>query len=134
LFLELRNIENKLSLDKIRAGDGFLFQTQRPQMDRICERIGRSTNKQRRPAARDLFAALELVLVAHFLEHAYELHGIEIVHILCARMIAQRLVIPGQTQHILNTVCGGAQNITLYRQPVSIAAGNLDNGLESFLE
>jgi hypothetical protein len=131
---EASHVENQLGLNEIGSGHGFFLQVQRPDIDGLRERIGRSADEQWRAAADDRFSALKATLVAHLLQHADQLRGIDVMHVLGARVIAMRLVIAGQAQHVLDAVRSRTEDVALDGQTVAIAASDLDYRLHTLVQ
>ena len=109
VVVEQRHVEDQLSLHKIGSSGDLFSEAKVAQVDWVGEGICGSADKQAWTTARNLLATLEVVFVAHILDHTQQLHGIDVVDVLSALVIAERLVVAAEAEHIGDAMSCSAQ-------------------------
>ncbi len=59
--------------------------------------------------------------------------GVEIEHRLCVRLVAGARIIATQDQQVADAERRGAEQVALEREPIAVAAGELQHRLDAFL-
>jgi hypothetical protein len=130
---EARHIIYALGLDEVDAGGGLFCRAQRPEFEGIGKGIGRSADKHI-DVAFDLFlSAHQCFFVAHRFYHMDQLHGIQIMDVLCMDLIPEGMVIAGETDDVLDAERGRAEQVALHGDTVPVAGHHLHHRLHSHL-
>ncbi len=77
-----------------------------------------------------LLAALESPLVPELLQDPDQLDGVHVVNTLTAGVVAEHLVVSGQTEHVAYAKRISAQQVALHSQAVTVTADHLQVGLK----
>ena len=100
----------------------------------IAEGIFRGADEEIRLAFY-FISAEEFAFIAQRLDRVDQLNGIDVVYVLCFRIIAKALMVAGQAEDVVDPQCRRAQDVALNGDPVAVAAYHLPDGIKShFLE
>jgi hypothetical protein len=120
---EAGNIETILCLNELRARRDLLREPQWAPIERRCTGIFCRAEKHARREG-DLATALETMLIAQGVRDIKEGHAVEIKDRLRLWMITGLHAVPRETQQVAHAHGRSAKYVALYRDSVSIAAGD----------
>ena len=124
---EFLHVVDDLGLDKVSAVLDLLAKAYRAELKGIGKGVGGGAEKQFRRLSLDLLAALELPVVAHVPDHAQQLDGVHVKDTLGAGMVAELLVVTGETEQVFQAHGRRGQDIALHADAVAVTAGHLDD-------
>ena len=121
-----------MRLRKLCAGLDLRLQTGRlPSWGRIDRIVGAS--KEEIGAAADLAARRQFAQITKASRRCEKSTRIEIKYRFCIRLVAGARIVTSQHQQVAYTRCGGAKQIALYRDAVTVAAGELQDRFDALL-
>ncbi len=132
-FAEARHVVDRLRLDKLRARRYLLGDPHRAELVRRRERVFDRADEEIRGDFGDGLAVFEDGTVAHHPHHPRQVERIDVVDCLGMGMVAHDHVIPAERQHRVDAKRCRADQVRLQRQPVAVAAGELEHRLQSRL-
>ena len=103
-FSEFIHIVNNLGLDEICPRGHFLSKTRHSELKRISKRISSGPDEDMRLNWHFL-ATLKLLFVPHTFHHPNQLDRVKVVNAFSSRMIAEFLMVPRETQHVIYAQC-----------------------------
>ena len=123
-------IHAKLGLDEIGARLQFGEQpVGTPAGGRIDRDFRRAEDEFH--GAFDLGPCRQPMLRAHPVRHREQARGIEIENRFGVRLIARLRIVPAQREHVPDAERRGAEQLALQRDPVAVAAGELQDRLDA---